>query len=758
MPKLKISSKLLFFFLVVSMVPLFTVSFVLVSRAKTQLLNAAITRQQIVANNTAASVDNYLGSKINALVLQSQIFSVSNSNQQSASQNLAVLMKQDPTLEQVSLLNAQGMQQVVFNQQGQVHTLTDESGSDAFKAVSFLSGKNFVGAVSYNANNEPQITIAVPLLRSNLNQNLNNLPAANFGTYHSPSDFQGVLVANYNISDLWQSVLSTKIGQGGYAYVVDGLGNLVAHPDKKFLATHQKITSVQAVTEFINGKTDTRETTSEVGLKVISTPRELTLTNWAVIVEEPVSSVYSGINAFIKLSATIIVVAAILSILVSLIFRKQLLDPIKKLIFGAKKLEGGDFDYTVTVNSNDELQELARTFNSMGLSIKRLISDLETKNINLVVEQAKLNNIISSVSDGIIALNQQGEILSINPPAAALIGKQPDELRGKVMTTLFAWKSDSKDFVPELKKPGLYHYTDLTLQRDSEFSYLELMVSIIDSKDSAVTGIITIHDLTQSRELEFMKLDFVAIAAHELRTPLTIVQGYLDMLNTDAIKQLSIYNIENLQKAIVGADQLRELINKLLSISRIERGKLEITIEKLDLTKLIKEVIKRHETTAAQKQQRIVYSSNTDKKVFVPGDASSLSEVLNNLLGNALKFTGQGGSIQLNLQINGSEVRVEVTDDGPGVPAELQSRLFTKFYRAERSLIAGSRGTGLGLFISKSIINLHQGTIGIMPYTGKGSTFYFTLPIYEQDKHAVLVSKEKNSGGIRGWFKKRTHS
>lgn len=758
MPRLKISSKILFFFLLVSLVPLFTVNLVVVSRAKSLLLNSAITRQQIVANNTAASVDNYLDNKINALVVQSQIYSASNSNTQTAIQNLAVLIKQNHNLEQVSLLDASGKEQVVFNQQGQVHTLADMSGSDAYKVVSYLTSKNFVGSVSYNAKNEPQITIAVPLLRTNLHQYLDNLPAANVGNYKDPSDFLGVIVANYNVSDLWQSVLSTKIGQGGYAYVVDGLGNLVAHPNKKFLETHQKIASVPAVSAFINNKFDTSQTTSEVGLKVISTPRQLTLTNWAVVVEEPVSSVYSGVNAFIKLSAITFLVAVFLSILMSLVFRKQLLDPIHKLMFGARKLAGGDFGYEVVINSKDELQELAKAFNSMGHSIKGLIGDLETKNTNLVVEETKLNNIIRSVSDGIIALNKRGEILSINPPAATLIGKTPDQLHGKIMTELFRWESDSKPFIPELKKAGLYHYTDLVLQHGNEFSYLELMVSVIDSKDSEVTDIITIHDLTQSRELEFMKLDFVAIAAHELRTPLTIVQGYLDMLNTDAIRQLSIYNIENLQKAIVGADQLRELINKLLSISRIERGKLEVTIEKLDLTKVVKEVIKRHETTAAQKQQRIIYNSNTEDDVFVPGDASSLTEVLNNLLGNALKFTPQEGVIRINLITSHGQVRVEVADNGPGVPAELQSRLFTKFYRAERSLIAGSRGTGLGLFISKSIINLHQGTIGIMPFTGKGSTFYFILPIYDKEKHAMLISKEKNSGGIRGWFKKHNDS
>lgn len=758
MIRLKISSKVLLYFLVIALLPLFVVTALLVNSAKSQLLQAAKTKQQIIASRTAESVDNFLADKINLLVFQSRDYSIGKFIEPDSSQNLAVLIKQDADLEKVSLLDPKGIEKVAFNKQGRVNTLTNLSKSDAYNAVMFLKGREFVSSVSYNQEGDPLITIAVPLLENNFNQNLDNLSLANLGIYKDPKDIKGIIMANYNISDLWQSVLSTKIGQGGYAYVVDGLGNLVAHPNKKYLATHQKLTNVEAVQEFINGREDTLQTVSEVGLDVISTPHKLDHSGWAVIVEEPVTSVYAGINSFIKLAAIIIISAAGLSILTSLLFRNQLLIPIRKLTFGAKKLGSGDFDHKININSNDELRELANTFNNMGLSIKQLVSNLESRNVHLFIEQTKLNSIIRSVSDGIIALNAKGEIITINPPAAKLIDKQPGELYGKVMADLYPWENEGKHFAPELKKPGIYHYSDLVLPRGSDVLYLDLMVTVIDQKQSEVTAIISIHDLTQARELDYMKLDFVAIAAHELRTPLTVIQGYLSLLNTDAIKQLTIYNIENLQKAITGTTQLRNLINKLLSIARIERGEMEINIGKLDLPKLVKEIVGQHATAASQKEQRITFKNSTSGHVFVPGDISSLSEVLNNLIGNALKFTEAGGTVQVNLKIINDTVRVEVVDDGPGVPTELRARLFTKFYRAERSLIAGSRGTGLGLYISKTIIELHQGKIGIEPFAGKGSTFYFTLPIYNPSKHAMLISNKKETGGIHGWFKKHTTS
>jgi len=759
MLSLKISSKVLLYFLLMSLLPLFVVTLFVVNSARSQLLQSAITKQQIIANNTAANVDNYLANKINTLVFQSQVFSARNFEDQIVNQNLAVLINQDHDIDLLSLLNTKGLEQTVFNRQGQVHTLSDDSGTDAFKAATYLSGNAFVSSVSYNSKNEPLITIAVPILRSNFAQNLNALPAANFGTYKTTDDIQGVLVANYNISDLWQSVLSTKIGQGGYAYVVDSLGNLVAHPDKKFLASHQKIANVQAVNAFINGHYDTKNTISERGLNVISTPRKLTKSNWAVIVEEPVTSVYSGINSFIKLSATIILSAVVLSILASLVFRNQLLGPIKKLSLGAKHLGAGDFDHKIDINTNDELRELANTFNSMGSNIKRLVGSLEIKNVSLINEQTKLNSIISSVSDGVIALNAREEIISINPPAAKLIKKSSEEVQGHAMANLFPWEHDSVHFAPELKKPGLYHYGDIVLPRGNEILYLDLMVSVIENKESDVSAIITIHDLTKARELDFMKLDFVAIAAHELRTPLTVIQGYLSLLNEGALKQLSIINLELLQKAITGSNELRNLINKLLSIARIERGEFEVNISKLDIAKLVKDIVGQHATAAAQKTQRIDFHVPTDGHIYVPGDPAALTEVINNLIGNALKFTNSGGTISVSILTNSNEeIRVEVKDNGPGIPTALRARLFSKFYRAERSLIAGSRGTGLGLYISKTIIELHHGKIGIEPDDGRGSTFYFTLPLYNTDKHAKLISNRKETGGIRGWFKKHSAS
>jgi signal transduction histidine kinase len=767
--RLKISAKILIYFLVIALVPLVVVSYVLVSAAHDQLLADASAKQQAVAADLARRVDNYLAADVNQLAYQARLYSTGNFDSSQMDQNLGTLFNQSARLESITVQTAEGRRQDFYIDGTNVQTnncpkrvlaiydmkvAVESCNLDPTnaKAIEFLKDRPYLISPGRNEKNRPHVLVAVPILK-NYDTRENKLFSSPSG---SATDIVGAVIAYYDVSDMWQSVLSVKIGDSGYAYVVDAQGHLVSHPNKNFLDSHPLLNDTQAVRQFMDNRTATQQTVSETGADVISTPHK-TLTGWAVIVEEPVSSIYASINSYIQLAATIGISAIVLSILAGIFFSRQLIRPIKKLSHGARRMERGDFDQEINVGTKDELQDLADTFNSMARGIKRLISDLQDNNMKLKFEQIKLNNIISSVSDGVVAVNGKGEIVSINPPAASLIGKVPKALEGKLMSDMFPWQHEEEPFMPDLKNGGIYRYADLTLNRGDSVTYVDLMVAVLQHQDSDVAAIITIHDQSASRELSFMKLDFVAIAAHELRTPLTVVRGYLDMLSTGAKEELSQLNFESLQKAIVGADQLRSLINKLLNIARIERGDMEIFLEKLNLTKMVGENVEQHLSVAEQKKQHLTFDADTDDDVYVPADPASIVEVLNNLIGNALKYTPKDGLVTVKLHTDKDQVRVEVVDNGPGVPEELRDRLFTKFYRAERSLIAGTRGTGLGLFISKTIIELQNGTIGIDPDKGKGkgSTFYFTLPIYDSDRDDTIIAK-KSSGGIRGWFKKHT--
>lgn len=753
-----ISTKIMVYFLIVSMVPLVVSSALLVSSARTQLLIAASTNQQALASNLSDNVSNYLSNNKITLNGIAKVYSADSGKLGEIGKNIAVLFSQYSDLNRLAILDGSGQEVTAYDRNGISSKLVDASETDAFKAVNFLNGKDYISSVNYDSNNKPSITIAAPVITSDYGSRLDSISEANFGAYNGPDDIIGAVIASYDIEDLWQSILSTEVGDSGYAYVVDGLGNLVAHPNPELFEENNKLGEVEAAKQFIDGDIETRETISEAGEVVISTPKIIPQSGWAVIVQEPVQSIYASIDSYLQLAAIVAGVAVVLSILVSLFFRRKLTVPIKKLTQGANLIGSGDFDHKIEINSEDELQSLGETLNNMGSGIKKLVSELKMNNVVVNVEKSKLANIISSVTDGIIAVDVNGHILSINPPAAILANAPIDNLLGKKIEDVFGWEQNEGKLTVEVIKPGSYEYTEVMLHHGEEVAFLDLIVSVIDKNESDVSAIVTIHDLTKSRELDFMKLDFVAIAAHELRTPLTVVQGYMDILNSEGKNQLSIFNLENLQKMIQSTNELRDLINKLLNIARIERGEMEIFLEKLDITRHIEENVHQHEPSAVRNEQELTYTTSETRHVYVPADSSSITEVLNNLIGNAIKFTGPNGKISVKMTVDNDKVRVEVSDNGPGVPDELHDKLFTKFYRAERSLISGTRGTGLGLFISRTIIKLQGGEIGILPSGEKGSTFYFTLPIYNDEIHDKLISKHKKAGGIHGWFKKNTSS
>lgn len=758
MRKLKLSTRILIYFLFVAVFTQVINNYLLVSSAKKAFLETAGSKQQAIAGHLSQNVESYLDSNISRLKDIAVMQSASSVQQDEMKRMMAASFGRNSDLERLAILDERGYERLIFDDNGQVHQTEDASGSDAFKAIIFLAGKNFISSVNESDDGSLSITMAVPILKSDFDQRLDSLSSADFGNYKEPDDILGAVVADYDVKDLWKTILSTEVGDQGYAYIVDTLGNVVAHPDESLLSTNKKVNDVEAFRQIISGDFETKPTISETGQAVVSTPKIIPDSGWALIVEEPRNHVYSTATQFIWLSVAVGAFTAFLDIILSLFFGRRLADPIKKLAAGAQKIGAGNFGHTIDIQTNDEFQSLADAFNAMSSNTQKLVTDLKENNIQLTKETTKLDSIISSATDGIVALSRDGSIVSINPPAAKLADKSQESLAGMNVSDVFTWEySDGRSLELSFTKPGTHEYSEIVLRHDKQIAFLDLVITVLDdARDGGVSSIITIHDLTKSRELEFMKLDFVAIAAHELRTPLTVVRGYLDMLNEDAAKRLSIMSLENIQKTIRATDDLRNLINKLLNIARIERGDMEIFPEKLNLAVYLEENVHHHKSAATQNEQKLTLTMNTDNAVYVMADPSSITEVLNNLIGNAIKYTGRGGKIHVSLTLESQKVRIDISDNGPGIPNELHSKLFTKFYRAERSLIAGTKGTGLGLFISRTIIELQNGEIGILPSDGEGSTFYFTLPLYEAEKHDKLVHNHQ-AGGVRGWFKKNTH-
>jgi signal transduction histidine kinase len=279
---------------------------------------------------------------------------------------------------------------------------------------------------------------------------------------------------------------------------------------------------------------------------------------------------------------------------------------------------------------------------------------------------------------------------------------------------------------------------------------------VLNEDPNGIAALITFHDLTKTQQLEEMKIDFVALAAHELRTPLTEIKGYLDILQHEA-KGLTKANREFLTLTMRAADQLGGLMHNLLNVSRIEHGELgyqPIPLNYLDFVTSVQLELR----DVARQQNRLLALVLPDKLPTVSADPTALREVIVNLVQNAITHTSeQSGAITIRVKRNHSEVETSVEDNGVGIPSSAIPHLFTKFFRVDE-MKSTSHGTGLGLYICKSIITAHNGTIWVNSDEGKGSRFTFTLPLEPvahktKPEDNVSASTSRITRGAHGWIK-----
>lgn len=253
---------------------------------------------------------------------------------------------------------------------------------------------------------------------------------------------------------------------------------------------------------------------------------------------------------------------------------------------------------------------------------------------------------------------------------------------------------------------------------------------------------------TKERENEDLKVDYVSMAAHELRTPITVIHGYSKLLNEEAGKKFNNEEEGFLERIINSAANLSTLVDNLLNVSRIEKGTLQLDFRVTQLEDLIKETIVNLTELAKTKNQDLSFTSPPNKLSPVLIDKFKIGEVITNLIANAINYTPEGGKITVLIKQENHQIITSVSDTGIGISKEDSSKLFTKFFRAGGKLSTVSKGTGLGLFITKEIVNKHHGKVWVESEIGKGSTFYFSLPVATdtdiknaQNENAIVPTK-----------------
>lgn len=352
--------------------------------------------------------------------------------------------------------------------------------------------------------------------------------------------------------------------------------------------------------------------------------------------------------------------------------------------------------------------------------------------------KAYIENLVENAADIILCTDLEDRILTWNRGAEITLGYGKEEVIGKHLSILLPPERLHELEETRAKVQIAGALRDIEVQskkRDGARIYLSLSVSPIKDVDGRIVGFLRVaKDITEKKnyerrlkELDKMKSDFVSNVSHELRTPLTAIKGSVDNMLDGIIGELSEKQTRYLTRIKSNADRLARLINDLLDLSRIEAG-INLKPTNLTLVAIASEVAESLRPVAAEKVINIDIECK-DNSLTAWADPDRISEVLMNLVGNAIKFTPNGGKVALDLERIGDEwVKVSVTDTGPGIPPEEATRIFDKFYQVTQAERRKTKGTGLGLPIAKALVEMHGGKIWVESVTGKGSTFAFTLP------------------------------
>ena len=438
-----------------------------------------------------------------------------------------------------------------------------------------------------------------------------------------------------------------------------------------------------------------------------------------IYVRADLSSIESFVSQSKVIFIRVIFIALLASIILGFALAGSITRPINDVTDTVRKMSTGDFSESVAVKSDDEIGQLAEMFNLMREKLADTLSEITG-------ERNKLSTILEYMADGLVAFDLDGGIIHVNPAARALLGIDPE------------------DPIPESYDELMGHLADnIGLERikgncenqgaQDIFAYGNGIFAIhydrFKDEDGEDIGIIMlIQDITERQKLEDMQRDFVANVSHELKTPLTTIKSYTETLMDGAVDDPEI--ARNFLGIVDNeADRMNRLVKDLLQLSRLDHRQERMNFLEGNIVDLVKQCMVKVEMTAQQKGHQLNALFDDRMNIRVLMDKDRMEQVLLNVLSNAIKYTPDGGRIDVDIDSDGREVQIIVSDNGIGISEEELPRIFERFYRVDKARSRSMGGTGLGLAITKQIVEEHQGTIEAESTLGKGTKFIITLNV-----------------------------
>ncbi len=449
-------------------------------------------------------------------------------------------------------------------------------------------------------------------------------------------------------------------------------------------------------------------TTVKANMRYVAVP---VMQDGQVISVIRVSLFLKDINNLLSVLKTKILQISLMVILISLIsaylFARTLSTPIRELAEGSQKVAEGDFDVNIYLKNRDELRNLADNFNHMTKQVKTLFNDIS-------LQKEELTSIISSIQEGLIVLDREGLIRITNRSFSTISGKE--NIEGKPYWEVFR-DPDLDAFIKKVIQRRHSLSEELPLFRGSYIC----SATFIPSSGEIV---LLFYDITEMKDLEQLKKDFVANVSHELRTPLTAIKGFIETLSEDIDEKNRRY-IDILKRH---TDRLINIVNDLLMLSELEEAKEENGFGPVDISAILTEIGDLFSLRCAEKNISLK-TQISDNLPRVQGNSFKLEQAFINLVENALKYTPEGSiTISSYSEDKGDSVSVRITDTGIGISEKDQQRIFERFFVVDKSRSRKMGGTGLGLSIVKHVVMMHSGTIEIESSPGTGTSFTVNIP------------------------------
>lgn len=441
---------------------------------------------------------------------------------------------------------------------------------------------------------------------------------------------------------------------------------------------------------------------------------------------EVTASVGQVRSTIIWLVVGVTVVASLLGLIVADMLSRSL----NRLKQEAKSIANGDFTRRAQIESNDEIGQLGAAFNEMAVRLRDSYQ-------RLAVETERDKILLESLGEGVIALDEKTNVMLINKQALELLeipaAQPPTGLPAAQAVNLLDEQQNpiapaSMPFAVALQQSSPIRDVYSFKRKNGSVMKLDVGASPVIVNEKIAGVIMNMRDVTKEKEIDRMKTEFISLASHQLRTPLSAIKWFTEMLQSGDAGELQPEQAEFTRNIADSTERMIALVNALLNISRIESGRIVVDPKPTDLRELVSGIINDLKAKTEEKQQTLIISVHEDLP-SINLDPRLIGQVYLNLLTNAVKYTPKGGEISVFISRKDDMVISQVTDNGYGIPKEQQDRIFQKFFRAANAVKVETDGTGLGLYLIKAIIESSGGKIWFESEEGKGTTFWFSIPL-----------------------------